>query len=355
MTQQISKFDQGFVMVRGADIETKMVHVTGHKHPQLQVTVADRYTSVAHHRSAWADTARQMDELVVRDRLQGGSFFIHEESGQILSHKLRDYSGFVHSDENINSLLNHVGSNVSSGGRRREGQMMLQNVHSTVEMKIPFLQQGGDFNSELSFAWDPFRSHVDGVFRLVRVICSNGMVGLSDFMNCKIPLVNEWVEHLQIANKQIQNKVSNLLFDRVDAMSKQRASVRDCQRIVDSCFARMKNVHNNTAPNMDVLRNIIEVCDPQLHLKSHYNDTVFNDRRLSEQAASHLTQFTLWNMVTELATHTLASEDSTTLAVQKHANELFLPPANKLVVGNNTSNIVARFDDLDAAFAGDLS
>lgn len=348
-TPTIATFNQGFEMHRNAKVETHMERNFRGKE-SLVVTINDKHRHTASATSSWTDRAKTYGPEMVQDHLQGGTFFINSESGQVVSHQLKSYNGFVHSDENINQLLDHIGHS----NAERTNRVQLSSVHSNMEIQFPNMDSGGDFNSELSFLWDPFQSHVRANFKLIRMICSNGMVGLSDFMNCKIPIVNEWVEHLQIANAQIQNKVENMLRQRINIMTREPASVRDCQRVVDAGFARIKSSLNLSDERATRLRNIIAVCDPQIHLKSHYPDSVFLDRRLSEQTASHLSEFTVWNMLTEMATHTDPVEDSTTLAVQKHANGLLIPANNAAKVSRGQQNVEVRFDDVDAAFAGDL-
>lgn len=350
----ITTFDNDFSIIRNANVDVELVKIKNKS--CAKIIVNDSYEHIFKPTSAMTDSAITNGLDQTRQALQGGTFFFHTHN-DLVNYKTKNYNGFIHNDEGIAALIEHIGHTTDFPRAQYtnsiSSKLRLQNVHSNVELDFGNLNVGSQMNSELSFAWDPFQAHVRAVFRLIRLVCSNGMVGLHAFMNCKIPIMNEWVEHMRIANAQIQNKVTSLLGQRAEVMTLQRSSIRDCQLIVDACHQRIK-APNITKDMIDRIKHIAYVCDPELHCKKHYSSTVFQDRRLSAQTASHLTQFTVWNMATELATHTLETEQSTNFALQKLANVLLIDGDKKVNAHRNDTKVSVKFDDLDAAFAGNL-
>lgn len=360
-------FDQGFTLVRNADVEVVQIPSDG----TTGIIVDQKHQHIFGAKSSITDAVKTSGVEAVRTRLNGGTFFFHNDDVKgdaLVSYRNRDYNGFIHTDDSVSSLIEHIGYTTdfkrAQFHNNSTNRLRLQNIHSSVEMNIAqYGGQGGEMNSQLSFAWDPFQSHVRAVFELVRLICANGMVGMSSFMNTKIPVVNEWKHHMEIADKQIQNKIQSIVNRRMEVMAlpQSRASLRDCQRVTDACHSRLENPMNINSPSaVKHIKTIAYAADPRLHLQNHYNDVTFNDRRLSEQAASHLTEFTVWNMLTELATHTYESAESSNTALYKLANELLIDRGdsrlNSVSNGQKMTQVAqsVKFDDIDSAFIGDM-
>ena len=353
----ITKLDGGFTIIRNADVQVQHLQQSGKD--VARIIVGDKFQHTFKHDNAVSQSL-VLGTQPVADQLSKGTYFFHGDN--LVSYRNGNHKGFVHSDESINKLIEHIGYTTQFSKSQYHSNstdaIRLQNVHSNVEMQIEQYASGGEMNSQLSFAWDPFQSHIRAVFKLVRQICSNGMVGMADFMNAKIPVINEWQQHMEIANKQIQNKITSMVNSRMQIMAENRASVRDCQRIVEACHKRLNDVEVFQDPlEIDRIRKICLVADPAIHLKDHYGNRVLEDKRLGEQAASHLTEFTAWNMLTELASHTRQTSHNSNTALHKHANELLIDRAGNKVSNAREmvqNNVQVRFDDLDAAFAGDL-
>jgi hypothetical protein len=354
---QVTTLDSGFSIVRNAKVEVNRVFQNGKE--SAQIIVGDSFNHIFKHDNTVSQSLI-LGAQAVADQLNGGTYFFHGD--KLVSYRNGNHKGFVHTDDSINKLIEHIGYTTKFSKSQYHSNstdaIRLQNVHSNVEMQIEQYATGGEMNSQLSFAWDPFQSHIRAVFQLVRQICSNGMVGMADFMNAKIPVINEWQQHMEIANKQIQNKITSMVNSRMQIMAENRASVRDCQRIVEACHKRLNDLEVHQDPlEVDRIRKICLVADPAIHLKDHYGVRVLEDKRLGEQAASHLTEFTAWNMLTELASHTRQTSANSNTALHKHANELLIDRAgNKVTNARQTAetNVQVKFDDLDAAFAGDL-
>lgn len=288
-------------------------------------------------------------------RLTGGNYFFVED--QLIDFRDNGYNGFVHDDNAVDNLMAHIGvstneRNIRSGLRLNTvpSDYMLMKKWSAQDFDVPGYQQGGDFTSNMIFNWNPFTSFIKGSFELVRQICTNGMVGSTELINSRIPLVNRWEEHLQIANIQMQNKVSSLVRDRLSIMGRERAMVSDLQLVTKHAAAR--RAISNSAAEVRRLDAIMKISDPIIHLRDYYQDNVFQDKNIAAQVKGHLTQFDCYNLATELSTHTAETEESTSGALQRLANGLLFPANNNKSHNLNTAPLLSAFSNPDQAFFG---
>lgn len=360
----ISNFENQFSLHRDAKVGEAHLQRVGKDHKQsLIVNVDGKPVTFGHNTAitqAFIGSSDGPKQVV--DRLNGGQYFFHKD--QLVSYRTGSYNGFVHTDDSISQLIEHVGYTagempraIRDPRRQTSDKVSLQSKFSTVELDIDAMSVGSDMRNELSFAWDPFHMHVNSILKVVRMVCSNGMVGVRELFNTKIPVISDWLEHMRIANAQIQNKASSIVRQRIGQMGNERASVNDCMRVHDACIARLMNATTQLSHSeIERLQNIALVTDANLHCNANYTTNMIHDSRLSSQIASHLSQLTLWNMTTELATHTTENEQNTNNALTRLANALLFDGdtlARKLNTAQSSSPVVL-FDDLDAAFAANL-
>ncbi len=352
-------FTDGFKMTTNADV-TVSKDLTPKSHKVVAVV---RIGDNEHTFPSTSRVSKALSHCTTDDiakRMQGGNFFWR--GNDLINFQYGDRSGFIHTNEGIQQLIDHVGYtdtdiNRVTYNRSTSNIIRLQKIHSDVEFAILEYGDGGDLSSRLSFTWDPFQQYVSTAFELVRLICTNGMTGLTSFLNNKIPLVNDWETHLEIANKQIQNKVTSMISLRMTEMSTMRATVRDCQRVVSYCQERLASnqANHDNLKAKAILQNNALVADPQIHLASHYNASVLSDMRLADQCDSHLTIFTLWNMLTEIATHTSPTEGGSSFAIHKHANDLVFDRGIVTGIAHQRGQIKLSpvFNNVEAALVGD--
>ncbi len=288
-------------------------------------------------------------------RMTGGHYFM--VNGDLVDFRDGQYTGFVHNNDNIQRLVETIGVTEGSGRKTtRENttstKVSLSKIWSETDIAVPLYNEGGNFKSQLRFAWNPFMKDVRSAFELVRLICTNGMTGLTSFLNTKIPLVNRWEEHLEIASRQIQNKVSSKIITRLTEMGTERATVSDCQLIVEHANDRLEDGNLDQATRQR-LKNIGMIASPSLHLGSMYRENVFSDKRLGAQLPSHLSSFDIYNMATEIRSHTQENSKSSNHAMDKMANALVFDRED---LTQHTARFgkptLAGFDDPEAAFFG---
>ena len=261
---------------------------------------------------------------VIAERLTGGKFFTINDD--LIDFRDNHYNGFVHNSNSIQRLIETIG--VSERGTRgikhstTQGNIQLSSIWGNEILDVPIYNTGGVFNSHLRYSWSPFGQNIRGIFELVRMICTNGMVGLTNFFNAKIPMINRWDEHMDIAYKQIQNKVQGRVKGRIIEMGKELATVGELMQIADHASDRLKRIESITLGEATRLENIENIANPKIHLLNVYKSGVFEDKSIANRVPGHLTAFDAWNLVTEMYSHTSSNDDSSDIGLQRLANAL---------------------------------
>ncbi len=294
------------------------------------------------------------------ERLVGGSYFFVEDT--LYDFRESNYKGHIQTDETISKLkellgINHydrrdlrVHENVTSG------RVKLGRKWSDNPIDITAFDEGGSFRSELHYGWSPFMATINSAFKLERLICTNGMRGLRTFMNTKIPLVNRWEEHLDMASLQIQNKVDGICQRRFLEMATERASVAELMTLNNHASERIQPGTEHAASNHR-LRNIQSIIDPRRHLNGVYQSNVFSKGSpAAAQYPGHLTTMDVYNVATEIRSHTPAVTKSTKRALDMIANDMVFDHKNIILPATSkVSRRLSAFSDPDAAFFGAMS
>ncbi len=356
-------------MIRDAKVKLEVVETTDSKrrvHHQARVFVGDHQHTFDKN-SRVSKALETMSPADLQARLNGGSFFFINE--QLIDFRDAQYNGFVHSDANIDALMENIGVHESTkrrfGSTTTPGGIILSNRWNQQDIQVEGYQEGGAFTSNLHYDWNPYHQYVRGVFELVRLICTNGMVGSNDIFNARIPVVNRWEEHLEIASRQIQNKVNATVSARLRQMGREHASVAELQLVANHAENRLLELDVVDFGSLDkleetrkTLRNINNIANPEIHLHNHYKASAFEDKNLGAQLAGHLSLFDAWNLVTEMFSHTKEVATSSNTALQKMANSLVFDGDKRNARLNRTdvnAPIVSSFSDPEVAFFGKLS
>jgi hypothetical protein len=346
-------------MVREANVKVTQV-VDEHGKTCASIAVNDQFNHVFAQSSRVSNALRLSQSVsALEEHLTGGDYFFVDD--KLIDFRDNTYMGYVHSDDSINMLMETIGYDTINNRRKRtlslttqSSEIALVKQWSKENFQVPGLGEGGNFDSKLLYTWNPFFHYVKGIFEIERLICTNGMVASTPLLNTKVPLINRWTEHLEIANRQIQNKVEHLVLRRLEQMQTQRASVAMLLRIQQHADTRAEDCYSPT--ERERLTTIGRVANPALFLEGTYTDEVFSNKNLSAHLAGHLTQFDAWNLATEMLSHTTGTEKSTTGAVQIVANSLMFPKVEagrrmpKSIDGSNIP--LSPFSDSERAFFG---
>ena len=351
-----------FNLVKNAHVDVTKT-ITAQGGTVASIVIDNQYE---HRFSAKSRISKHLDLMTPADlsaRLSGGSFFMVND--ELVDFRDSSYNGFIHSDDSIIQLMDTIG--VSSKNSRRFGQrsasdqgdevvdsdIILRKDWDTRGFQAPGFESGGEMESKLYFNWNPFVQNVRATYELIRLICENGAVGVTPIFNGKIPLVNRWQEHLDIANDQIQQTIADLVSHRMLEMKTQRASLYQTLLTTGHAHSRMKD-KAATLDDVDKLYRIAQVVNPELHLDKVYNGNVFSDSRLSKQVPSHLTTMDLYNIITEIRSHTTERDGSSGRSLDGLANELMFNTDNKMFEAStkryDTAPKLSSFSDPEQAF-----
>lgn len=313
------------------------------RRPCAHVVINDKYEHVFSPKHPLSTALNAYTPDIVAERLDGGNFFILDDS--LIDYRDKNYLGFVHTNDNIRSLIEHVGVTTYKDGRTEMAKVWSENPFS-----VPKYNDGGEFKTQLIFKWNPFHKIIQSMFELERLICTNGMTGMSSLFNSRIPLVNRWSEHLNIASAQIQNKLENIVSARLAEMGDERASVQQCIHIRDHA----KNRRGNSQDINMRLENISRVADPVRALSGYYQSHIFSNKNMAAQVPGHLTSFDVYNLITEVRTHTPETSKSSNGALDRAANDIIF--SNEIDVNQATARytnpVKSAFSDPEQAFYG---
>jgi hypothetical protein len=363
-----------FNLIRNAQVEVKSVSTgTGKTRSTVaEIIVNGKYE---HRFPAKSRVSKHLDVMQpneLAERLTGGSFFFVKDAkkeDQLVDFRDGMYNGFVHEDAALNKFMEILGCQPETAlpmhrGRRtvhtddadHGSKIVLRKVWSNGEIQVPGYQAGGEFNSQLSFVWNPFVKTINSSFDLIRLICTNGMVGLTSFLNTRVPLFNRWEEHLDIASRQIQNKVSGIVVDRVQTMASERASVGECLLLEQHVFDRLYSPAVKSSDERSRLLALMTAVSPKTHLSTVYKDNVFTEKALAAQLPAHLSQFDAWNIATELRSHTNDSAKSSGNALDRFANGIMFDSGNyTAAAGRFGAAKLSAFSSPERAFFGQIN
>lgn len=351
-----------FNLIRNAHVDVKKViqHEGGHRRVFADVTVNGEHNHRFPHTSRISKHLDLMDESDLAKRLTGGSFFFIED--ELVDFRDGQYNGFVHEDAAVGVFMDILGyqrkAELPFAHIRKDdadtSKIVLRKVWNDAEIQVPGYQQGGDFKSQLSFVWNPYVKTINSAFDLVRLICTNGTVGVTSFLNTKVPLFNRWEEHLDIAARQIQNKVNHVVINRMQSMSTERASVADCQLLEQHAFDRLYAGGEKDEGERERLFSIMAAVNPRNHLSDVYQPAVFDSRDMGAQLPAHLSTFDAFNIATELRSHTAQTRKSSDFALDKFANGILFDREDNFVAGASryTTRSTASFASPERAFYG---
>lgn len=333
----------------------------------VEVIVNDHYKHVFPTKSRISKALDHMSVADLQARLNGGSyFFINEELVDFRDHQ---YNGFVHSVDSIEKMIELIGVRNVSGRDRKAlglktmtGQVALSGYHNKTPIVVPEYLSGGVFESALMYNWNPYHKNIRGVFELTRQICTNGMIGVTDFMNTEIPVVNRWEEHLEIASRQIQNRVGERVGQRLKQMGTERATISELTLLANHATQRLVEHGEQSAFPMEPkdrerLSNIYKIVNPMFHLTNHYKAGAFTDSNIAAQLPGHLSTFDAFNVATEMYSHTDESEGSSGFALQKFANGLLFDQAqkrNQRLSRALIAPLTSSFSNAEVAFFGSM-
>lgn len=343
-----------YTMLRNADVRVES-HINSKNHKIASIHIGKH--------EHWFDqnsrVSRALETTTVEDlqeRFKGGTYFFVGET--LVDFRDRQYHGFIQDDASIASLVRVIGikdkraisTHLSDNQTTRK--YVLGCAWDASQFTIPQLAGDGKFENELLFGWSPFNKDVSSAFMIKQMSSGNSLRGMSSFLRKRIPLMNRWEEHLDIACRQLQVRIDALMERRFAAMLEQRASIQELLLISDHAKARLDKgtaVHGTAAEGR--LTRIRKTANPIIHTNKIYKEAVFTDMRLAAQRKGHLSLYSAYQLATEMRTHTDEVDGSSTLALDRFANDLVFNHKDLTQYGARYEKVKAPvFTDTEAAF-----
>lgn len=341
-----------FEMVRHASVDVETSYDSKGK-PVLELIVNDKYKHQFPASSKFSKAVENTPISDIQSRLNGGHYFFVGDS--LIDFRDNSYrGGFIHEDDAISNLMQHIGvyekshKQLRNNGWGVNSSLTLGRQWSNQEIIAKNMNDGGVFDGTLSYLWSPFSDKISTLFQIVRQLCSNGMTATTDILNTKIPLMNRWDEHLHIASAQIHAKANSLVSNRMHQMMLEHASVNDLMLIAKHIHTRLGNEELDVETKRK-LTAMYKAVNPVFHLNKVYKDSVFNNTSIASHTPAHLSKFDAYNALTELSSHYSEHGASTFVSLNKKANELVFEEDRKVQHKLGTSNVSA-FSDPDMAF-----
>lgn len=330
--------------------------------PLAAITVNDELQHIFPHTSRVSRHLDIMDVDSLAQRLSGGSFFSVEN--QLVDFRDGAYNGFIHNDQTIEVFMDLLGyqhknelnlAHLQKDNDDNDSPIVLRKIWDKNEISVPGYADGGNFNSVLSFTWNPYVKTVNTAFDLVRLVCTNGMVGLTSFVNSKVPVENRWEEHLDIASRMIQNKVNDIVIQRVGQMTTEHCSVADLLLLESHAAERLSSTTDNQEHIK--LTNILGAVSPSLRLSDIYQPSVFDDKNLAAQLPGHISAFDAYNVATEIRTHVAQTAKSSDFALDKFANGLLFDRQDNYntASGRTSAPTKKSFHSPEQAYWGEMA
>lgn len=266
----------------------------------------------------------------VNNMLRGGHFLFEEgENGtKLREHRFANYTGFIQSDEFI----------------QRFGTDKTLEAKLSQQIKFDALGDGGVFDMKSGFDWSVFSHTLKTRVGLVRLICTNGVSRLSNpIVEKQVPIINMYDEHLEIAATQTLETAKRLIGNRLVDMSHRVSSVRDVQLVATHVKTRLNEDKTNGR-----LHQLGRILDH--NFSDYYTEHALESSAICSHLASHISQFDLYNILTEMSSHTEEADRSTKNALDKLASDMILDDRNDYLL--HTKPMLPTFTSPEQAFFG---
>ena len=307
-------------MVLSPDFESVTLYVLDDKNTEYK----HRFTSKSRFFKMFTE-----DKSALESRLIGAPF-VFTDNNNLVDFRTNDYRGFVQSEDVLNQLGEVLGVNkINSEDKSRASRKKKSNfgfVLGSHEHEVEFNvsednSDNGDFKAILSFPFNPFDDKVGCSVGVERLICLNGMATSSSVFNFKIPMINNVEENFRVALKNLAPQIQNKLKEKIMSLQHEDASLLTVEDSHSLIRDRMDSSVQNEE-QMILLATTADVTDIHKHCSDTYERSILEKEFHKELLPSHLTVFDVWNILTEVDSHTNETESSTSAKIQRRLNTL---------------------------------
>lgn len=322
-----------FEIIKNASVSTHII--VKEKSISLKIIINDKYSHEFPVNSRESKLCLTTDKQTIDALFNKGTYFFYGD--KLVDYRRADSKTFIHNEDSIKELSERIGIKnyekksfsdpvnglFNQSRSSKSNGVFLGGEYSTFELDIPELFEGGSFKNSLIYKWSPFSNTITTSLEVQRLVCTNGMVANAPFVTFEVPVINDWEQSLKVISTRLETQINNLLSKRFTSMadkSLSRCSIADVNRAHELLNSRYNNTELSSEDKKS-LSNLIDILDPSLHLSRAYNLDIIQNSKLSKIADSHLTQFDLFNILTEASTHYGRDEDND-LNIQNHLNKI---------------------------------
>lgn len=238
--------------------------------------------------------------------LQGGHFTIvtgNDGKSNLKEYRDSSYKGFIQSAE----FLDRFGTDDTLHARGID------------RFSLDEFGLGGNFDLSTGFTWSAFSQNLQTQVSVMRQICSNGMVARNRLFEREVPVINLFDHHLDIAARQLIDISRRHVTDRLEKMGREHAMVKEVNLVRTHIEKRLKqNPHD---ARLSKLNGAIEIYGD---ISDYYTQRAIKEG-ITQALPSPISRFDLWNITTELNSHTEALVESTTSSLDRIATGLLFP------------------------------
>lgn len=260
-----------------------------------------------------ADNKREFEKLY-----EGATFFFLRNNAGIhlIDFRNNHYKGFVQTTDVLEELADNLGVSQNEKGRIILGSQSFDYSFEAFDEGV------NSFDAKISLPFNPFSSNVSCSVGLERLICLNGMITNTSVFDFKIPILNKVEDNLRVALSQIAPQVREKLKYHIESLQMQRASLSEAMRTFNFVHGRI----SSNESERKILENLAFASNVYVHCKN-YDKEIFKNTSACKSLPSHLTRFDVWNILTELDSHTRESEASKSRAIQRYINTIMFDSA----------------------------
>lgn len=269
------------------------------------------------------------------------------KDGELMDHRYGNYNGIIHSDDAIRSFIEHVGTKPAN---RKDGMKLFASQREGLEIQLAseLLGLGGDTTLTINFNWSVFQTHISSTIEYLRMVCMNGAMMSTPLLQSKVPVINDWQHHLNIAHTMLTNKTTSLLEQRVKQMYHTAAPLSLVQNVADHAARRLDKTEFLTYRQRDILQGVLAACDVVANSGGLIttDDIMDVDSHWADRMPTHINMWSLFNCATEIDSHTDAIDGSSTIGMRKLTNRILFSDT-KTVIGR--MSLKSPFNDPAAA------
>lgn len=281
----------------------QLVH-RSHNNNSLNLIVNDDIVELSP-RHPFCKTASLTGLSSIESTLQNAHFVIETVKGHKKLKEYRDssYNGFMQSDEFIQRFAND--------------STLLQRASDN--FKIAEYGVGGDFKLHAGFVWSAFSKNLKTTVEVVRLICQNGLTARNKMFEREVPIINLFDHHLDIASRQLIEISKTKITNRLLKMGREHSLVKDVNLVAGHISRRLKDDSFN-----DRLIKLDGVISEFGDISKYYTKNSINNG-IAAALPSPISRYDLYNIITELNTHTHEIVDSTKSSLDKIGTSLIFP------------------------------